>query len=257
MALTACGSDADAAQDAAPRPEPEMVSEAVPESASSPDPAEAPMVPTLTPKDVSLDDPIPARVLRDAVFGMMDQTVAVRGASMGASPLGNGLRISTSASPDFATDPVVECAMGTAPSPVPDGDVTIQGTVASPNLAGQTLLKLVDCSIIDATDSEMTVPALADAVVGWVGTDVAIVGTYNGQTTSTLSGSSKTVVRVQDSGTEGLAEQVASCELSEGVDVPEAVSSDRDGVVFQGTISDLLNWGRRDLTLADCRITNR
>ena len=177
---------ADAAQETQSTRAPETVSEEAPPVTSSSDPAPtaAPVLPTLKPGDASLDDPIPARALRDAVFGMMEQTVVVRGVSMGASPLGNGLRLSTSASPELATDPVVECAMGSVPSPMPEGEVTVQGTVAPPNLAGQTLLKLATCSIADAADSALTIPALADAVVGWVGTEVAIVGRYNGQTTS-------------------------------------------------------------------------
>ena len=146
---------------------------------------------------------------------------------------------------------------GAAPDTVPSGEVAVQGTVAPPNLAGQTLLKLKECSIAEASGNALAVQDLADAMVGWIGTEVAILGAYNGQVTSHRSDGPKTVVRVQDSGTEGLSEQVAGCELADGAEVPEAASSDREGVVFQGTVSDLLNWGSRDLTLTDCRITNR
>lgn len=256
LLFTACGSDSsDAPADTTEAPPTTATADP---ASGTPDamPADAPTLPSLTPAEVSTDDPVPARELRDAVFGMMGQIVAVQGVAMGASPLGNGLRLSTSASPNFATDPVVECETGTVPNPMPSGEVTVQGTVAAPNLAGQTVLKLTDCSLVDGGDV-MAVDALADRIVGWVGKEVAIVGTYNGEVTSQLSGSPKTVVRVQDAGAEGLAEQVAGCELEDGASVPGAATTEREGVVFQGTISDLQNWPRRELSLTNCRITNR
>lgn len=258
--LSGCGSDAaDAQSDASPEAPTETVAaDAVPESSDpAPDavPAAAPSLPSLTPEAVSLDSPIPARDLSEAVFGLIGQTVAVQGVSMGESPLGGAIRLAETASPDPTSDPIVECAFASMPSPVPDGPVTVQGTVAPPNLAGQTLLKMTDCTV--ASGDAMSVVDLAGRITGWIGTEVAIVGRYNGQVTSRLSGGPQTVLRVQDAGAEGLATQVAGCELASGATIPDAASTEREGVIFQGTISDLQNWRSTEVALVDCRITNR
>lgn len=258
LLLSGCGSDAADAQPG-DAPEAPASTEAAPAPSADPQPdampASAATLPDLTPEAVSSDSPIPARELSDAVFGLMGQTVAVQGISMGESPLGGAIRLAAIASPDPTTDPIVECAFPSMPSPVPEGPVTVQGTVAPPNLAGQTLLKMTECTV--ASGDAMSVADLAGRITGWIGKGVAIVGRYNGQVTSSLSGGPKTVVRVQDNGTDGLATQVAGCELAAGATVPEAASSERDGVIFEGTISDLQNWRSSEVSLTDCRITNR
>ena len=256
LALAGCGSDtADVSAQPADAP-PEAAETAPPtESASAPDAPVA--LPALSPADVSPDTPVAARELRDAVFALIGQTVTVQGTATSAfSPQGPALRVASEpADPDA---PFVLCVFPAgAEGSLPSGDVTLRGTVGPPNLAGQKKLTMSDCAAVEAGSEATTVTALADAIIGWIGAEVAVTGRYNGEATSQLPDGPRTVVRVQDAGTEGLAEQVVGCALPTGESVPGAASADREGVVFQGTISDQQNWTSDTLALDECTIVNR
>ncbi|MEO0559582.1 MAG: hypothetical protein AAF170_15505 [Bacteroidota bacterium] len=258
--LTACGSDADAAQDATPDPGPESVTEdASSEVASSTDPmpAAAPALPGLAPGDVSPNDPIPARELRDAVMALIGQTVTVQGEAASAfSPRGPAIRMS--ANPGNVDAPFVECVFPSeAEGSLPSGEAIVRGTVGPPNLAGQQKLTMTDCVVVETASEAMSVSDLADRIAGWVGTEVAIVGTYNGATTSSLRDGDVVDLRVQDDGTEGVAEQVARCQMPAGSTAPEI--ADRQSVIFQGTIGgDSMFWGAdKAVLLSECTPVNR
>lgn len=260
LTLAACGSDADAAQDAPPSAEPEMASENAPSDvASSTDsmPASVPDLPDLTPGDVSPDEPIPARELRDAVMALIGQAVTVQGEAVSAfSPRGPAIRMS--ADPSNMDAPFAECVFpAEAEGSVPSGEAVVRGTVGAPNLAGQQKLTMTDCAVAEDAEGAMSVADLASRIVGWIGTEVAIVGTYNGATTSSLRDGDVVDLRVQDAGTEGIAEQVARCRMPAGSTAPEIL--DRQGVIFKGTIGgDAMFWGAdKEVLLSDCVLVNR
>lgn len=260
LTLTACGSDADAAQDAPLAPESEMAPEDASSdvaSSSDPMPAAAPELPDLMPGDVSPDDPIPARELRDAVMAMIGQTVTVQGEATSAfSPTGPAIRMS--AEPGNSDAPFVECVFpADAEGSLPSGDAVVRGTVGTPNLAGQQKVSMTDCAVVESADGAMSVSDLASRVVGWIGTEVAIVGTFNGATTSKLTRGDVVDLRVQEDGTEGVAEQLARCRMPAGSTAPEI--TDRQGVIFQGTIGgDSMFWGAdKEVLISDCVLGNR
>lgn len=252
VGLAGCGSDASDAT-AQPADTPAEAAETAPPTSPASTPTPMPDLPDLSPADVSPDEPVSAVTLRDAVFGLIGQTVTVQGPATSAfSPRGPAIRItSDSADPDA---PFVECVFpADAEGSLPSGDVVVRGTVGPPNLAGQEKLTMSDCATVDASANAMTVAALADAITGWVGTEVAIVGRYNGQVTSHLADGPLTVLRVQAAGTEGLTTQVATCAIAAGTEAPELDRDDRDHV-FRGTISDTQRWGSEELTLTDCAV---
>ena len=260
LTLSACGSDADAAQDAPPGPEPEVVAEDAPSdlaSSTDPTPASVPSLPDLAPGDVSPDEPIPARELRDAVMAMVGQTVTVQGEAASAfSPRGPAIRMS--ADPSNMDAPFVECVFpAEAEGSLPSGDAIVRGTVGQPNLAGQQKLTMTDCAVVESASEVLSVSDLANRIIGWVGTEVAIIGTFNGATTSSLRDGDVVDLRVQDDGTEGVAEQVARCQMPAGSTAPEI--ADRQGVIFQGTIGgDSMFWGAdKAVLLSECTPINR
>lgn len=260
LTLAACGSDADAAQDAPLASVPEMATEDAPSdvaSSTDPMPASALDLPDLTPGDVSPDEPIPARELRDAVMALIGQTVTVQGDAASAfSPRGPAIRMS--ADPGNMDAPFVECVFpAEAEGSLPSGGTVVRGMVGPPNLAGQQKLTMTECAVVESDSDALSVSDLASRIVGWIGTEVALVGTYNGATTSSLSGGDVVDLRVQDDGTEGIAEQVARCRMPAGSVAPEI--ADRQGVIFKGTIGgDSMFWGPdKEVVLSDCVLGNR
>lgn len=256
----ACGSDADAAQDAVPGSEPEGVSEAVPSDITSSSdlmPTEGPALPGLMPGDVSPDEPMPVRELRDAVVALIGQTITIQGDAASAfSPSGPAVRMS--ADPSNMDAPFLECVFpAEAEGSLPSGATTVRGTLGQPNFAGQQKLTMTACSVVEDSGDALSVSDLAARIAGWNGIEVAVVGTFNGATTSRLRDGDTVELTIQDDGTEGLAEDVGRCRMPAGSVAPDI--TERNGIIFRGTIEgSSMFWGADSpLLLSDCVLGNR
>lgn len=257
----AATTDAAASEDAVGAPE---ATEEAPAAQSAPASKPAPRLTSIG------DGPVPAGDLRDAYFHWKDETITVAAyPSQHRSPGRWRQRMSFGAEPATDSSAMLVCQMAEVPEEKIASDtlVVLRGTFSHRFFAvleGQPpRIDMEDCEVVSSGGDmpaggdawtigadPVPVAALHEAMFGWQGDTVKVVGYYHGAGYS--SATDKTRVNLKPGADAKTG--VVGCEIPGKVDMPQSMRDQRDGVIVEGTLGEP---GWDNLTLDDCRVVNR
>jgi len=252
LALGACSKKS--APEEGPPPVAPPSERGVAATAPSPDPPAAPEAPAmLTPATLAqADGPIHAGALKDAVTAWGGLTVTAVGYPEIYSPReALGQRGYLVASPGGQPS-LVECRFAEAVTEevARDALVVVRGQYLD---TFSDRVRLGDCALVGTLDAldesvsadpgrldpERPIPAtkLHEAITGWFGAEIRVVGNYHSTTTSdTAQGKTIRVDLTDPSHPPHAHRPAVGCELAPGVAEPAGLADAREGVVLRGTI---------------------
>ena len=238
--------------------------------ATTPDDAMETTTPTplaMTPADINADKPMPVGDLHAAYFAWKDQSVIVGGYLQSATSRTKiNRRISLTDTPGGEAR-LISCEV-TDPSGErvkTDQPVVLKGTYthfSTATVDGKPQLQLKDCEVISIGETfdegteampgqaqPIPVQKLYEAITGWQGQEVAVVGYYHSSGYSSAIDKTKINLRSERKG-----ENAVGCQIP-GKDVtPENLKDNREGVIMRGTIGEP-TWDQ--VILEDCAFLNR
>jgi hypothetical protein len=226
----------------------------------------------LKPESVSLDKPVPAEELRNAVFSWIGKEVAVIGYPGFPRIMGSSVSLKGSADADSRDfkNLLVECRnrQSFENQEVDEKQpIVVRGTIRDYPSAGTENMKveLEDCQVVskgefsgekgaaDVTKVDVSKPIPAADLhkdfFKWQGKQVAVVGHYNGHTKSTIKGKTADIrIDVQND----KSEKVVGCHISsEPANEDFAVRGNR---TFKGTVAGA---SFKQVTLEPCEYVKK
>lgn len=226
----------------------------------------------LKPESISLDKPVPAEELRNAVFSWFGKEVAVIGYPSFPRIMGSRVALKGSADADSRDfkNLLVECGnrQSFENQEVDEKQpIVVKGTIKNYPSAGteNPKVELEDCQVVskgefsgekgaaDVTKVDVSKPIPAADLhkdfFKWQGKEVAVVGNYNGHTKSTIKGKTADIrIDVQND----KSEKVVGCHVSsEPANEDFAVRGNR---VFKGTVAGA---SFKQVTLEPCEYVKK
>ena len=251
---------------AAPAAAGEPAAAAAPATAPAAPAAATVMVTRPAPKLTSLPStPVPAGDLRDAYHHWNGATVTVAGYPDTFRDTEPWSRVSELTGTPEDDDPVlVDCDFASPP----EGDAAraelavVRGTFTGRSWAtigNVPVIQMKDCTVVPggaaATGDPWTldgtpvpIQQLYDAVVGWQGKKVQVVGAYDSSTHSSAGDTQRHDLR------DAAGKVAVGCEHPGKAPAPRSAVDQREGVIVEGTIGEPA-FGT--VTLQDCRFVNR
>lgn len=200
------------------------------------------------------DQPIAAADLHEAYYHWTGETVTIVAyPSLFWTPEPFQERIEVGAEPIERGPVLAECTFLETPQGNMHSDVTLvlRGTFDARSFAVPAdqppRMELRDCELLSSGDAlppgsdpwttgdtPVAIDALHDAVFGWEGQKVRVVGYYRSTTVSTVSGGELTS---QDLAASEGGPTIVECRQSGNVEAPADVIAERNNVVVEGTFS--------------------
>jgi hypothetical protein len=224
---------------------------------------------SLTPAELNPDEPIPVEAMRDAYFAWKDQPVIVGGYLwvFGDSKRGKlNRRITLTDAPDSDIE-LADCEFENASGEriTTDQALVIKGThtrFSTATREGQPKLQIKDSEVVSigevfAEEAEavpgqaqpIPVRKLHDAVTGWQGKKITVIGYYHSSGYSSATDKSKINLRAGRSG-----KNAVGCQIPGENVTPENLADNREGVVMRGTVGEPTF---DQVILEDCTFLNR
>lgn len=211
--------------------------------------------------------PIAAGELHAAYFHWNGEMITVAGyPALFMSPTPWKKRVGIGSAPEENTPSLATCMFIETPQGGGDMESAV-GLVVGGRFDGRTFsgregqppkIELRDCELVSTgeampTDSDpwtigdapIGIDALHEAVFGWQGQKVKVVGYFNGTTYSSANDTTRHDLQTGQSGP-----AVVGCNQAGDVQAPEAASANRAGVVMEGTIGEPIG---DKIILEDCR----
>lgn len=267
--LTACGGEE---PKAAPQPAPADTGTTTAEQADNETPDAAPQAATQKPPPAVTalgDEPIAAADLHDAYFHWNDATITVTGyPALFMDDVPWQQRVELGDAPEVESPALLDCDMTSRPDGrlTADTTLTLRGTVSG---TGRTfavrdgdpaLITVEQCELVATGDpmppagdpwslgaEPIPVGMLHEAMFGWQGMPVTVVGYYHSTTTSTTDGGTSTSHAISAGAGQP---RIVECLQAGAAEAPATVVDRREGTMVTGTIGQPLG---DIVVLDDCR----